>query len=123
LVHTFLRAAVNGLSRTVRVVPGGLIYNSEMLEISEGITDYGYIATLQQLVDGNIADSPLHPKAEEARRFLSTRKASLLLYAREVKFESPDAAKIVGAPADLPLSELCEKWRRKTAEFIQALEK
>jgi hypothetical protein len=99
--------------------PAGLLYSADMFELSEGITDYVYLATLKKL----IREKPDSEPAQQARKFLETLKSSLPPFATEPKFATPDAAAAVGAPPETPLPQLCELWRRKTAEFITALSK
>ena len=99
--------------------PAGLLYSADMLELSEGITDYAYLATLKKLISGK----PDSESAHQALKFLEMLKTSLPPFAIDPKFATPEAAAAVGAAPETPLPPLCELWRRKTAEFIIALRK
>jgi hypothetical protein len=98
--------------------PAGMVYSADLFELSEGIDDYNYLATLKKVLGEQKSDT-----ANQARQFLATLKQSLPPYATETKFTSPDAATAVGASPETPLPKLCELWRRKTVEYILALSK
>lgn len=96
----------------------GMMFNADMLELSEGITDYLYLATLKKVLGDQKSET-----ADQARKFLETLKQSLPPFATEIKFASPAAAAAVGVSPETPLPQLCELWRRKTVEYIRALSK
>jgi len=100
--------------------PAGMVFAADMFELSEGITDYAYLATLKKLIEQAPADSE---PASQARKFLETLKTSLPPYAVEPKFATPDALAAVGAKPETPLPVLCELWRHKVVEYIRALGK
>lgn len=101
--------------------PGGFLFKSAFLDISEGITDFAYLITLEEALDGAKADSNKAKTIADARAFLDSLKKAIPMYPKVKNMASADAGALVGQGLDTPVAETCDVWRRKIAQFLSAL--
>ncbi|HEY3320407.1 MAG TPA: hypothetical protein VGP72_08070 [Planctomycetota bacterium] len=97
--------------------PGGMLFKSCYLNVSEGINDYAWLLTLEKA----IAENKASPVAAEAAQFLNATRNAIPTLPGVKGLASADAGALVGAGIDTPAAENVELWRRKIADFLAKL--
>ncbi|MBS0263529.1 MAG: hypothetical protein JSS02_16430 [Planctomycetes bacterium] len=98
--------------------PGGILYQSAFLEVSEGITDYAYLLTLETAL-GNQQS----PQAKEAREFLQGLKKAIPQFPELQGLADPGAGALVGMGIKDEARLQAPAWRARLAQYIAALSK
>jgi hypothetical protein len=101
--------------------PGGMLFKSAYLNVSEGINDYTYLLALEQAVAAAKGAAGASPAATEARQFLEALKAAIPAFPGVKGLASADAGALIGAGLDTAAAENVETWRRKIAAFLLKL--
>jgi hypothetical protein len=101
--------------------PGGFLFKSAYFDMSEGITDYAYIVTLEKRLAAAKYDASKGKVVADATAFLESIRKSIPEFPAVANMSSADAGALVGGGLSTPAAEQCEPWRRKVAEFIAAL--
>ncbi|MCY3020483.1 MAG: hypothetical protein NTW87_15795 [Planctomycetota bacterium] len=108
--------------------PGGMLFKSNYLSVSEGINDYAYLLALEKAIASTTGVSPVAGStgvspvvAAEAKKFLDALKAAIPTFPGVKGLASADAGALVGAGLDTPAAENADMWRRKLAEFLVKL--
>jgi len=97
---------------------GGLLYQSHFFDLSEGIADYAYLYTLEQLLK-----AARGPKAEEARAWLAALQRAMPEFPQVRGLASPQDGPKVGLGLDEDARLKVGAWRRAVAGFIKELKR
>jgi hypothetical protein len=103
--------------------PGGMLYQSAYLDVSEGINDYAYLFTLRKAIAANQKAGTNEKKVAEARAFLEAldRVIPELPELKGIVKEGDGALVGMGVQDEARLQ--AEAWRRTIAGFLKELKK
>jgi hypothetical protein len=97
---------------------GGLLYQATYFHMAEGINDYAYVYTLQ-----NVLKTATGAKADEAKDFLAALKRAMPDFPQIKGLASAaDGPKVgMGMEGDSRLQ--CDAWRGKIVQYLKDLKK
>ncbi len=97
---------------------GGLLWQAHIFDLAEGISDYAYLYTLEQVLK-----TAKGPKADEARAWLAALERAMPEFPQIKGLASPNDGPKVGMGIDDDARLKVDSWRKRAAEFIKDLKK
>jgi hypothetical protein len=95
---------------------GGLLYQSHFFHLAEGISDYAYLYTLEEVLK-----TAKGPKADEARAYLAALQRAMPEFPQISGLASPADGPKVGMGVDDDARLKVDEWRKAVAGFIKEL--
>jgi hypothetical protein len=89
-----------------------------MFDLAEGISDYAYLYTLEEVLK-----AAKGPKADEAKAWLAALARAMPEFPQITGLASPDDGPKVGMGIDDDARLKVDSWRKTAAEFIKDLKK
>lgn len=100
---------------------GGMLFQSCYLDVSEGVTDYAYIYTLEKAIETNERAGRNARAVRSARDFLAALKAVVPEFPKVKGIASEADGALVGMGLEDEARKMCDRWRRQIAVYLKQL--